>query len=260
MNNDSRNSPKKGKKEQNLKHSPTKKFSEEASPYKNNLNNERPEGDLERRRMHFEQSQRQIRRKQTLAQEKLNSMGLSNRVVHKVIGKWKGLVKSHKKENPKPKFKNITQARNKDEIMVSMVVNNTQKLKKRGYTNEMQLLRSAGPWSLGLKGQHKERSIYHAYIELIEHSKKFIYIENQFFISASRNTKECVVKNRIGEAIANRIRKAIINKEQFFVCVILPLLPGFEARLEEEAGSFAKVQLGFEYDTICRSKFSIYAK
>lgn len=45
-------------------------------------------------------------------------------------------------------------------------------------TCEVQLLRSSGNWSLGLK-QH-EQSIQNAYLRLIETSEHFVYIENQF--------------------------------------------------------------------------------
>ena len=45
----------------------------------------------------------------------------------------------------------------------------------------VQALRSAAPWSLGLL--KVEHSIYEAYIQLIEQSERWIYIENQFFIS-----------------------------------------------------------------------------
>jgi phosphatidylserine/phosphatidylglycerophosphate/cardiolipin synthase-like enzyme len=44
-----------------------------------------------------------------------------------------------------------------------------------------QILRSSSSWSTGV--EEKEDSIYTAYMDLIETSEHFIYIENQFFIS-----------------------------------------------------------------------------
>lgn len=45
---------------------------------------------------------------------------------------------------------------------------------------DVQVLRSGGPWSVGTS---VECSIYNAYIDAIMNAKRFIYIENQFFVS-----------------------------------------------------------------------------
>ncbi|KAL8188021.1 UNVERIFIED_CONTAM: Phospholipase D, partial [Gekko kuhli] len=58
-------------------------------------------------------------------------------------------------------------------------------------------------WSAGIK--YHEESIHKAYVSVIENSKHYIYIENQFFISCADDK---VVSNRIGDAIAHRILKA----------------------------------------------------
>ncbi|KAJ8797734.1 hypothetical protein J1605_017160 [Eschrichtius robustus] len=67
----------------------------------------------------------------------------------------------------------------------------------------VQLLRSAADWSAGIK--YHEESIHAAYIYVIENSKHYIYIENQFFISCADDK---VVFNKVGDAIAQRILKA----------------------------------------------------
>ena len=85
-----------------------------------------------------------------------------------------------------------------------------------------QILRSASHWSLGLKIENHECSIYQAYEGLIEKSQHFIYIENQFFISGSAGVP---VENRISEFIVNRIKRAAAEKEKFNVIVVMPLLP-----------------------------------
>jgi len=43
------------------------------------------------------------------------------------------------------------------------------------------ILRSSSTWSGGLSSV--ESSIHEAYLDLIRNSKRFIYIENQFFIA-----------------------------------------------------------------------------
>lgn len=53
------------------------------------------------------------------------------------------------------------------------------------YSHSVQVIRSAGNWSLGLKSNKIENSIHLAYLELIKRAEHFIYIENQFFISAT---------------------------------------------------------------------------
>lgn len=56
-------------------------------------------------------------------------------------------------------------------------------------------------------------------------AKKFIYIENQFFISATK--PHAVVKNLVMDALAKRIIRAINEKKDFRVIVLMPLIPGF---------------------------------
>jgi hypothetical protein len=46
-------------------------------------------------------------------------------------------------------------------------------------TCKVQVLRSCGPWSAAIPA---ETSIQQCWINLIKHSEKFVYIENQFFI------------------------------------------------------------------------------
>lgn len=124
------------------------------------------------------------------------------------------------------------------------------KLKTTGCCN-CQIVRSAGLWSMGL--EKKEHSIHAAYLHLILEAKNFIYIENQFFISS---TAGCPVKNQIAQALIERIKIAAAEKENFKVIVIMPLLPGFQGRIQDS--SLLRVQLHWEYQTICRGLSSIY--
>ena len=77
-------------------------------------------------------------------------------------------------------------------------------------TCEVQCLRSAGSWSLGL--QETEHSICTAYCITIEKSEHFVYIENQFFVT-STVVEGTVVENGIGDALVERIKRAYQQKE-----------------------------------------------
>ena len=118
---------------------------------------------------------------------------------------------------------------------------------------KMQLLRSASSWSIGLR--MKECSILNGYIKAILNSKRFIYIENQFFISSTSSKKmkaedNTAIRNRIVKAIYMRIRLAVKRRENFKVIIFLPLLPAFEADLEKKQGEVMQVQLGLENSTV----------
>ena len=87
---------------------------------------------------------------------------------------------------------------------------------KIGIKSEVQVLRSASEWSVGIK--KKENSIYQAYIKLIRESQHYIYIENQFFVSKpfdEDDRQNCNRKNRLSNKVENtiayEIRKRIIK-------------------------------------------------
>jgi phospholipase D1/2 len=112
-------------------------------------------------------------------------------------------------------------------------------------------VRSAGPWSLGL--ENAEHSIHAAYLHLIDEANHFIYIENQFFMS---NTAGSPVKNQIVQALVERIKIAASLHEPFKVIVMMPLLPGFEGKIQDSP--LIKVQLHWEYSTISRGLTSLF--
>ncbi len=123
------------------------------------------------------------------------------------------------------------------------------------YSHSVQVCRSAGSWSLGLRANSAENSIQIAYIEMIDRAKSFIYIENQFFISGTAGDS---VKNGIAEALVLRIRRAIERGEDFVVFVVIPLLPGFEGAVEENKGTFTRITLGFQQQTITKGPAAIF--
>ena len=120
---------------------------------------------------------------------------------------------------------------------------------------ECQLVVSSSLWSYGY--EIFENTIYSAYLHLINLANHFIYIENQFFISS---TSGQVVKNQLAQALVDRIKVAVSNHEQFKVIVVMPLLPAFEGSVADPAAAVLRVQLYWEYETICRGTESIYAQ
>ncbi|XP_032703829.1 phospholipase D1 isoform X2 [Lontra canadensis] len=116
----------------------------------------------------------------------------------------------------------------------------------------VQLLRSAADWSAGIK--YHEESIHAAYLHVIENSKHYIYIENQFFISCADDK---VVFNKIGDAIAQRILKAHRESQRYRVYVVIPLLPGFEGDISTGGGNALQAIMHFNYRTMCRGENSI---
>ena len=145
---------------------------------------------------------------------------------------------------------------------ILMKRSNTHKHSKRmslfnDFTCNCQMLRSASHWSIGLRENQTENSIQMAYLELISNAEKFIYIENQFFVSSTSGDP---VKNRIAETIIARVERAIEKKEDFKVAVFIPLLPGFEGGIDEKTGNVMRIQLGWAIRTIKKGKNSIYQR
>lgn len=122
-----------------------------------------------------------------------------------------------------------------------------------------QLVRSASIWSMGI--ENVENSILESYYDIIENSKSYIYIENQFFISRAFNDEESdsnpdllnyPVINRIALKIRERIERAWKNKDKFKVYIFLPLIPGFDGHISEN--STIQTIMRYTYKTICRGK------
>ncbi|KAH7026044.1 uncharacterized protein B0I36DRAFT_153112 [Microdochium trichocladiopsis] len=126
-------------------------------------------------------------------------------------------------------------------------------------TCEVQILRSAGDWSLGLSRDGTEHSIQNAYVKLIEESEHFVYIENQFFITSTETLNTRVV-NRIGDALVERIIRAHENDEDWQACIIIPLMPGFQNTVKEADGSSVRLIMQFQYRSICRGPSSIFGR
>ncbi|KAL2206132.1 phospholipase D [Sarocladium strictum] len=124
-------------------------------------------------------------------------------------------------------------------------------------TCEVQILRSATTWSLGIDST--EKSIQTAYIKMIEDSEHFVYMENQFFITSTdvNNTK---ITNRIGDALVDRIIRAHQNDEDWRCVIVIPLMPGFQNTVDSQGGTSVRLILMCQYLSICRGDQSIFGR
>ncbi|KAJ8655156.1 hypothetical protein O0I10_009191 [Lichtheimia ornata] len=122
-------------------------------------------------------------------------------------------------------------------------------------TCRTQVLRSVGEWSLGV--DETEHSIQNAYVSSILSAEHFVYIENQFFITATEEDEDYVLKNQIGNAIVKRIIRAHEEREPFRVIVLMPLMPAFPADLSTDAAATARMVMSYQYMSICRGGKSI---
>lgn len=116
-----------------------------------------------------------------------------------------------------------------------------------------QIVRSCTKWSHGVPTQH---SIADAYIQIIQNSQHFVYIENQFFITATSDEQK-PVKNKIGAAIVERILRAARAGEKYKVIVMMPAIPAFAGDLKEESSLGTRAIMEFQYNSINRGGYSI---
>lgn len=125
-------------------------------------------------------------------------------------------------------------------------------------TCEMQICRSAGPWSMGTPNRI-EQSIQNAYLKAIQLSEHFVYIENQFFIT-STTVGDVKIENRIGDALVHRIIRAHREGTPWKCCIMIPLLPGFTFPVDHSDGSAIRIILECQNRTISRGPNSIYSR
>ncbi|CAR28854.1 ZYRO0F13486p [Zygosaccharomyces rouxii] len=131
-----------------------------------------------------------------------------------------------------------------------------QMLKPRA-TCEVQVIRSAGYWSLGLK--ETEHSIQNAYLKLIETSEHYIYIENQFFVTTSQ-WDGVVIENKVGDAIVDRVIRANSEGKAWKAFILIPVMPGFDSPIDQPEASSLRVIMQCQYQSISRGETSIFAR
>lgn len=124
----------------------------------------------------------------------------------------------------------------------------------RGIGVSCQIVRSCARWSNGVALEH---SIANAYIDVIRRSQHFIYIENQFFITAT-NDKQMPVKNKIAAAIVERVLRAARQGQKYKIIVVIPAIPGFAGDLRSDDALSTRAIMEFQYNSISRGGYSIY--
>lgn len=125
-------------------------------------------------------------------------------------------------------------------------------------TCDVQVLRSASDWSLGIRNS-TEYSIMTAYQNCIEQSEHLVYIENQFFITSTM-VNNTVIKNEIGNSLVKRIVRAHKNGEKWRAIIVIPLVPGFQNKVDAPDGTSVRVIMECQYYSICRGSNSIFGR
>ncbi|KAJ1970183.1 hypothetical protein H4R35_005962 [Dimargaris xerosporica] len=121
-------------------------------------------------------------------------------------------------------------------------------------TCRTQILRSSANWSTDVP---KEDSICQAYQKLIATAQHFIYIENQFFITSAIDDPGHEVKNQIGRALVERIKRAYDEQTKFRVIVIMPLMPAFPGDVSGSNAATLRLVLHWQYMSISRGLHSV---
>ncbi|CRK25957.1 hypothetical protein BN1723_003311, partial [Verticillium longisporum] len=117
----------------------------------------------------------------------------------------------------------------------------------------IQLTRSCTKWSAGHATEH---SIANAYIDAITNARHFVYIENQFFITATCDEQR-PVSNKIGRAMVDRILRAHEAGENFKIIVIMPAVPAFAGDLKADDALGTRAIMEFQYKSISQGGYSI---
>lgn len=123
-------------------------------------------------------------------------------------------------------------------------------------TVHAQLVRSSADWSSGIL---TEQSIQTAYCQVIREAKHFVYIENQFFITATGD-KQPPIHNRIGAAIVDACVNAAKEGRKFKVIILIPCIPGFAGDLRSDDAAGTRAIMHYQYQSICRGEHSIFGR
>jgi phospholipase D1/2 len=126
-------------------------------------------------------------------------------------------------------------------------------LDNRG-TVHAQVVRSSSDWSSGILTEH---SIQNAYSEIISNAQHYVYIENQFFITATGD-QQSPIHNTIGRAIVDAVVRASKEGRKFRVIIMLPAVPGFAGDLRDDGAIGTRAIMDYQYKSICRGEHSIF--
>ncbi|KAI9893599.1 MAG: hypothetical protein M1814_006395 [Vezdaea aestivalis] len=120
-------------------------------------------------------------------------------------------------------------------------------------TIQAQIVRSTADWSGGILTEH---SIQNAYCELIRNAQHFVYIENQFFITATGD-EQTPICNQIGRAIVDACVRAGKEERKFRIIILIPAIPGFAGDLRDDAAKGTRAIMEYQYKSINRGEHSI---
>ncbi|KXG52463.1 Phospholipase D/Transphosphatidylase [Penicillium griseofulvum] len=123
-------------------------------------------------------------------------------------------------------------------------------------TVRAQIVRSSDDWSSGILNEH---SIQNAYCETIRNAQHFVYIENQFFITATGDQQQPIF-NQIGRAIVDACVRAGKEGRKFRVIIVIPAIPGFAGDLRDNAALGTRAIMDYQYKSICRGEHSIFGQ
>lgn len=120
-------------------------------------------------------------------------------------------------------------------------------------TVNAQVVRSSDDWSSGILLEH---SIQNAYCHVIENAEHYVYIENQFFITATGD-QQSPIHNTIGRAIVNAVVRAASEGRKFRVIILIPGIPGFAGDLRNDAAIGTRAIMDYQFKSINRGEHSI---
>lgn len=120
-------------------------------------------------------------------------------------------------------------------------------------TVHAQIVRSSDDWSSGILN---EQSIQNAYKKVIEEAQHYVYIENQFFITAT-GEEQAPVLNTIGSAMVSACVRAAKEGRKFRIIVVIPAIPGFAGDLRDDAAIGTRAIMDYQYKSINRGEHSI---
>ncbi|OJJ55121.1 hypothetical protein ASPSYDRAFT_158991 [Aspergillus sydowii CBS 593.65] len=119
-----------------------------------------------------------------------------------------------------------------------------------------QIVRSSADWSSGILVEH---SIQNAYKEIISKAEHFVYIENQFFITATGDQQQPIL-NTIGRSIVDACVRAGKEGRKFRVIIVIPAIPGFAGDLRQNEATGTRAIMDYQYKSINRGEHSIYGQ
>lgn len=120
-------------------------------------------------------------------------------------------------------------------------------------TVHAQVVRSSCDWSSGILTEH---SIQNAYSEVIRNAQHYVYIENQFFITAT-GEEQAPIHNTIGRAIVDACVRAGKEGRKFRVIILIPAIPGFAGDLRDDAAAGTRAIMDYQYKSLHRGEHSI---